>query len=240
MENNFRALAKASIQGLLKRFNLGLFSLNHQGLNLYVDLYRSRIDFKTVFDVGANVGQTTKTFYKKFNKTSIWAFEPVQSNYEKLVKNTANLSVQCHKLAMSDHAGKGKINLMGHDQWHSLEHGENALGSQVVQLETIDRFCSSQSIEHINLLKIDTEGADLKVLHGAKSMINENRIDFILVESCFETGLFHVDIRAYFDFFEPENYRFFGMYDQMRARNKSASVRYANICFARPGLILAE
>jgi len=65
-------------------------------------------------------------------------------------------------------------------------------------LKTLDNFCKDARIEHINLLKLDVEGHELKVLNGAKNLISSNSIDFIQ----FEFGGCNIDSRTYFqDFF---------------------------------------
>lgn len=67
-----------------------------------------------------------------------------------------------------------------------------------VRLDTVDAFCAEQGIEHIDLLKTDTEGYETSVLRGANSMFEQGRIDFDLAEcdfpsptpgTCMETSL---------------------------------------------------
>ena len=67
-----------------------------------------------------------------------------------------------------------------------------------IQLRTLDNFCGEMGIHHIDLLKLDVEGYELKVLMGAQHLINSNSIDFIQ----FEFGGCNIDSRTYFqDFF---------------------------------------
>jgi FkbM family methyltransferase len=67
-------------------------------------------------------------------------------------------------------------------------------GQEVVPIVTFDGFCESNRIEHVLLAKIDVEGHELHVLHGAERMIKEGRIQFIQ----FEFGEAHIDARSFF------------------------------------------
>ena len=46
----------------------------------------------------------------------------------------------------------------------------------------MDTFCSENTIDRVDLLKIDTEGFDLIVLQGGISMFKRRAIKFIYVE----------------------------------------------------------
>src|SRR5687768_1091411 len=67
---------------------------------------RDPASFKTVFDVGANVGQSTRRYRLAFPDAQIFSFEPVPTTYETL---TANLKgdpmVRCENVALSDRTG---------------------------------------------------------------------------------------------------------------------------------------
>lgn len=51
-----------------------------------------------------------------------------------------------------------------------------------VNVLTLDDFCSEHEISKIDLLKIDTEGNELKSLIGARQLLYENRIKAIQFE----------------------------------------------------------
>ena len=51
-----------------------------------------------------------------------------------------------------------------------------------MRIDTIDDYCARESIDHVDVLKIDTQGFDLEVIKGAESMIDQERIAMILVE----------------------------------------------------------
>ena len=51
-----------------------------------------------------------------------------------------------------------------------------------IKTNTVDIFCDKNKVNQIDLLKIDTEGAESRVLRGAKRMIENNQISMIQFE----------------------------------------------------------
>ena len=47
------------------------------------------------------------------------------------------------------------------------------LRSEIVNVTSIDSFCKKKNIDKIDLLKIDTEGHEAKVLKGANKMLKK-------------------------------------------------------------------
>ena len=47
---------------------------------------------------------------------------------------------------------------------------------------TLDSFCKQHKINHIDFLKIDTEGSELNVLKGAHTMLKNHNINVIQFE----------------------------------------------------------
>jgi FkbM family methyltransferase len=148
-------------------------------------LMGSRATRPTLLDVGANIGQTALRMAETFSDARIYSFEPVPATFATLRQNTAHLpGVECVNAALSDTAGEAMIT--------TSRDGQNTLMVEVVSsdrvkvpLDTVDAFCEEQGIEHIDLLKIDTEGYETSVLRGANSMFEQCRIDFVLAECDF-------------------------------------------------------
>lgn len=67
-----------------------------------------------------------------------------------------------------------------HDQ---IEHTLSTHAARHNPFPRVDRFCSAHGIEHVNFLKIDCEGFDLKVLIGFRKLLERGVIDFVEVEA---------------------------------------------------------
>lgn len=158
---------------------------------------------RTVFDVGANVGQTTRMVKERFAGAHVHAFEPVGSTYRSLEHNVGELQgVTCHRLALSDRVGPAAMTSTANSPLNHLVDpgdGRNRAGAgfEDVETDTIDHFCRTQQIDRIDLLKVDTEGADVKVLQGADTMLREGRVAFVFAEVGFnpaDRGHVHLSV----------------------------------------------
>lgn len=197
----------------------------HRGIDFIQDIKKSlpNYRFKKIFDVGANVGQSSKIYLSRLPNSYIYCFEPASETFHKLKKNL-NYSerVNFYQLALGASNRVGKLVVSGSSEmFHLLDNPnspslENNVATESVDIVTLDEFCKENNIDHISFLKVDTEGADLEVLKGSTTMLSEQRIDFIQLE----TGMnpynnYHVPFESIKSFLEDYKYFIFGIYEQM-------------------------
>lgn len=48
---------------------------------------------------------------------------------------------------------------------------------------SVDSFCKSRNISHLDILHSDIQGYELRMLRGAEKMLNEKRIDFVFIST---------------------------------------------------------
>lgn len=160
----------------------------------------------TIFDIGANIGQTAVAYSEIFPSAQIHSFEPFKENFDHLLENTkGNPRIQSHHMAMSDRNAQIEVKRDCHplSQWNSIDTRRQetlvtsgSFRTEVINLTTGDWFCQQAGIEDICLLKIDTEGHELEVLLGLRDMISGGRVHFILVEAGFSGDSSHGDFQA--------------------------------------------
>lgn len=168
------------------------------------DIYKIKIkkDNCIIFDVGANKGQSIERFKKILNKPIIHAFEPNIEEFEILnEKFQLNKNVYLNNIGVSEISEIRELNVTvnsGNSSFYKINKNtdwikirskqfdtdqENFIKNvQKVSCETLDEYCSKNKIKEINLLKIDTQGYEDKVLSGAKNLINNKNIEFIELE----------------------------------------------------------
>ncbi|PQO29777.1 FkbM family methyltransferase [Bremerella cremea] len=217
-----------------------------RGSNLFSDLNSNlpHLVVRTVFDVGANVGDVSRSFVKHYQKCSIYAFEPIPSVYSILCDNVKHLdNVRCFNVALSDTAGRMSMRRQGHDGLYTLEESEviGEVGDEVqgIQVTTIDEFCSDHDIQEIDYLKIDAGGHDAKVLAGCKQMLSNQAISIIEVEAGMnpDDQIFST-LEEMKLFLESFDYRVFALYEQMHEfKTKSPHLRRVNAVFISRNLI---
>ena len=144
-----------------------------------------------VFDVGANVGGWTAVVLEVCgDRAAVHCFEPAPDSFAGLEQRYRNARrVHTWNLGLSDRGGHAQLfadsraSSVASLYAGSLETaGRRQATSTTVSLATLDQFCESESIERIDLLKIDAEGADLAVLRGAQRLLERRRIRFIQFE----------------------------------------------------------
>jgi len=139
----------------------------------------------TVFDVGANDGEYLTAVLDVLGEGArVWCFEPHASSFRALQSSfAAHPRVQARNLALGREPGVAHLHFEA-DGSTTASLAANTAGhaSEEVQVDTVDQVCQNERIEHIDLLKIDTEGYEMDVLQGASQMINAGRIRSIQFE----------------------------------------------------------
>ena len=190
------------------------------GVDLFSDL-RAQLPatpITTIFDVGANVGQSARHYRKAFPAANLYCFEPLQATFDQLAASLrSDSNAQCFRLAFGGSAGIGEIAVGQHSDQASLTiRPADTTHVERVPIETLDGFCANQSIDRIGLLKIDTEGGDLAVLEGASGLLADQKIDVIEVEAGMSPrNARHVPFKAFSDHLGARNYFLFGIYEQV-------------------------
>jgi FkbM family methyltransferase len=148
----------------------------------------------TVFDVGANAGQTARMLRGRLRAREVFSFEPNEKTFQQLVANTrADSHVRPFNLALGDVSQEQTFYVTTYNCTDSLLRPSKDAArffkdltrpdrEAKVKVVTLDDFCSSHDIGHIDLLKLDVQGFELKVLDGAKRMLQEQRVPLILTE----------------------------------------------------------
>lgn len=168
----------------------------------------------TIFDVGANVGQSTEQFLRKFPNALVHCFEPTPISYAELQqKFSNNPSVILNNIGLSDRGGQTTFTVNGASTMNraSLKNDGNTL----VQLSTLDEYCLTNKIQSIDYLKIDTEGNELKILDGAK--ITLRNVKFLEAEASMNPhNKYHCPFPAILDLLTKHGFYLFGIYEQVR------------------------
>lgn len=156
---------------------------------VYSSLFNKDSDL-TIFDVGAYVGNSVESFKKYYPNSKIHCFEPSEDNFSKLDKKyKSNVNIYLNNVAVGNSGGQKKLYKLGHESTgNSLIKPSNAsafMDKQKVMVYSIDDYCLKNNIEHIDILKIDTQGYEKECLEGAKAMLEQGKIGCIKLEIMF-------------------------------------------------------
>ena len=203
------------------------------------------IQHPVIFDVGANDGEMATEFLQHFPHAKLVAFEPFHDCYELLRKIFgARPNIRIEKAALGSTSGTASLNVFSGHRMNSLldmdQDPENIMrdkfvktGTEQVSVDTLDEFCSRNKIDHIDALKIDTQGYDLNVLKGASRLLGEHRVKAVLLEVNFipmyEGQPTFVDIHA---FLSSLGYQLVDFYNHTR---QNGYVAWCDACYFARG-----
>ena len=157
---------------------------------------------KTIIDVGAHKGEFAQNALQIESVNKIIAFEPQKKIFSLLKeKFSDNDKVVLNNFALSEKVEKRimKINKMTATSTLNHEINDNSLyfkfksfllyqknsiiDEEEIDTTTFDAFFNEEIFNENTLLKIDTEGYELKVLKGSNQKIKE--IKYVLIENQF-------------------------------------------------------
>jgi FkbM family methyltransferase len=134
-------------------------------------------DARVVFDVGANVGWYTTIASQTLGaQGQVFAFEPDPGTSALLESNLARnglTNVRIIRTALSDRPGEAAWDTSAHPGDFHIAQGPAPTGATVL-LTTIDAFCAEHAVE-IDVLKMDVQGAEPRVLAGMMKTLQRQR-----------------------------------------------------------------
>lgn len=145
-------------------------------------------DFSFV-DVGAYVGDFAATLLEIFPRAAAFLFEPSEEGLEKLRQRfSGNPLVHIFDCALSDENGTREFYLTNHPATNSLIRPLSVtqrVKKISVKVATLDSVLKKiHPPPRVDLLKIDTQGNDLRVLKGSERAIQQY-LPFVLIEVIF-------------------------------------------------------
>ena len=132
------------------------------------------------FDVGSNKGYHSLFVASRFPRCSVYAFEPEGENcgwIRKSVQENGFENVVIVEKALNDLGGSFPFYLGRKSGWHSLIKHEYS-SDVIVEVEciTLDEF--TKDIEVIDVMKLDVEGSEFKILQGGIETLKKTRMVF--------------------------------------------------------------
>jgi FkbM family methyltransferase len=165
-----------------------------------------------VVDVGANIGAWSLIAATKANKGKIYAFEPTKVvetlQQNSVLNNFTNIEIFTE--VVSD---KNGFEYFSEPSELEISHiSTKKKGSKKLKAVTLDTVFSSRKRNHvIDILKVDVEGAELKIFNGAKKLFNTQRLQLVLFEfgkKSAQYGYTFEDIYAFFEKYKFDLYAF--------------------------------
>lgn len=134
-------------------------------------------DISVVLDLGANIGAFSSSIVRKFPQCSVTSVEPEPDNFSVLLKNCGDIPniTLINKAVWSDSNG---VSIVADCGGTAVQSGDNS-----IEVESISFDELVKSFDHIDVMKMDVEGAEVDIILAA-SPESLTKIDRI-------TGEFH-------------------------------------------------
>ena len=146
---------------------------------------------KIIFDIGANVGIYTLLAAVANPYGVVHAFEPTPVITDILRSNiqlNELKNVRVNQMGITDKRGTAFLYLTQGDSQDNegmnfVVYTSNNQQTLSIEVTSIDDYCHQNSIDEIDLMKIDIEGGEIEALKGAYELLQQQRIKCILLEA---------------------------------------------------------
>jgi FkbM family methyltransferase len=153
--------------------------------NQEIQLVRSLCDPNRIsLDIGADVGEFSIAMVA--SSRSVIAFEPRQTQARTLAAmfDAVGADVRIEAIALSDQPGTTAMRVLEFEPGRSTIDDANSLtdtdGSPVRTIDVQVKRLDDLDLENVGLIKIDVEGHELAVLHGAAQTLRRNRPTLVI------------------------------------------------------------
>lgn len=191
MRVNYRKLVAKTINGITYELDLSESieaSLYYSGvyeLETLRCLQQQITPNMVVFEIGANIGSHSFELAKLLQPGSgtLYCFEPTDYAFAKLMRNhqlNHFTNIIFEKMALSDREGSDIITptssletMAFAASWDIKDGSSKNTTTQNIAFTTLDRYVQQHHLQQLNVLKIDVDGYELKVLKGGYATISK-------------------------------------------------------------------
>ena len=178
---------KKFLQFLVSLFGYNIIkSINFYKINRTLDrAIKSVIKKKNpiIFDIGAHEGESINRFRNLFENPIIHSFEPQSQIFEKLRnKNKKDKNLFLNNFGLSTEQGSEEIFVNSNTAASSYLNINNkdkffrslkTIQKEKTKIDTFDNYCNKIKVDLIDLVKIDVQGYEEKVLKGALKSLDK-------------------------------------------------------------------
>lgn len=176
-----------------------------------------------IVDIGANHGNWTRAARTAFPEASISAFEPQTILAEKHTDLAADPRVEIHYKGVGDFDGFAPFTFHDRDDSSSFiysasEAEDQGLAQGEIEICKLDTAMAASSFGAPDIIKIDAEGLDLKVLEGAPETLAQAQV--LLIEATVACPTYPNTASAVFAKMDSLGFRLFDITDLNRSPEK--------------------
>lgn len=192
-----------------------------------------------VFDVGANIGQTSTTLVRYAPEAEIYCFEPALGPFRVLQAKFQNRkNIHPLNVALGSRPQRLALQVSEDSELNTLvaRPGADAANAmQMTEVMTVDDVVAAHGISHLDLLKIDVQGWEMEVMKGATTLIADQNLIFVFAEVAFRSDETEMqqfgELHAHL---EKNGFVLCGLYDLLRYGPRKEFILFANALYMHP------
>jgi FkbM family methyltransferase len=203
--------------------NNGNANFDKNGERVFIDsllaLFKNEGGKKVVFDIGANIGEYSQMIKDKSRSLSfdieLHLFEPTRGCFQIIsqkFKDEKNIFL--NNFGASNEDGEATIfydkeqsGLASLYQRNLDAYNLELNQSETINLKRLDNYIEEQNITHIDFIKIDIEGHELKAFEGFGEYLDGEFIDYIQFEYGGANLDSHTSLMELYEFLENRGFR---------------------------------
>lgn len=142
-------------------------------------------------DVGANAGYYTLLFALLAPSGQVHSFEPVPRNFLLLLLNSeinSLTNVFANQVALSDRCGAASFELSSDSAYSGFHASRTTSDARSIHVDvvTLDKYIQVHQMTHVDVIKVDIEGAEMSFLRGATTIFSNRslRPRVLMLELC--------------------------------------------------------
>jgi FkbM family methyltransferase len=133
-----------------------------------------KVDSPYIIDIGANVGGFAVWAHEYFNNAKIDCYEPIKANYDLLRQNIEGTDIAVRNIAI----GKDDGERMMYYGLHNCGEASMFQGEEQRQEGEMVKVMSAKHLPQCDIIKIDTEGAEIEILENLVHFPNIFLVEF--------------------------------------------------------------
>ena len=167
------------------------------GMDKVTDKTKKRIINKAIIDAGAYVGDSSVVL-SEYTNDKVYAFEPIDENYEKLLRTIDLNDMKDKILPVKLCLGEKKENKILYASIYQPDTSNSKHGDKkyVLKSTSVDDFVKDNNIK-VGIIKSDIEGDEMNLLKGAKKTIMEQKP--LLLISIYHSGKDFFEIKKWIE-----------------------------------------
>ena len=189
-----------------------------------LERYLKNLDLKckTIIDIGSHTGESISFFSKLYPNSKIFGFEPQKNCFIQLKKKFSSKKIKIENYALGEKKNKkilyknylsntstfSKLNKNSkHFKIKSFILGNTNAGyysNETVKVIALSYYYKKKKLPKIDIVKIDTEGHEIEVLIGLKSILKNIRV--IIIEHNFTDYYVNYDLEKIKNFLKRNSF----------------------------------